>query len=110
METLSLLLRLLACADLHRECFTENGGRRPRVPHFPPGFHHSSSRLLAQALHVKNLSFAAYLPALLVPLVLHFEYRVSRPFLLPLYMNDVEQMFCKLRLDGVLGSSSPRKV
>jgi hypothetical protein len=29
--------------------FVDNGGRHPRVPRSPPGFHHSSSRLLSQA-------------------------------------------------------------
>src|SRR5215207_6728904 len=33
------------------------GGCPTRVPRSPPGFHHSSSRLLSQAPYVKNLSF-----------------------------------------------------
>jgi hypothetical protein len=41
-----------ACA-----AFVDNGGRHPTVPRSPPGLHHSFSRLLSQALYVKNLSF-----------------------------------------------------
>src|SRR5215212_4559363 len=29
--------------------FVDNGGRHPRVPRSPPGFHHSPSTLLSQA-------------------------------------------------------------